>query len=560
MTKIIECVPNISEGKNQQTINEVSSIISSSGDSIKLLDVDAGSDTNRTVYTFVGNPKDVEEAAFQCIKKSYELIDMSNHSGAHPRQGCTDVCPFIPVANVSMDECIEISKRVGKRVGDELGIPVYLYGYSASSKERSELSYVRKGEYESLKEKLPVLNPDFGSCEFNDTVKKSGAVNISARDFLIAYNINLNTRDSSFANEIALNIREGGRVKKDENGKIVKDENGKSVKIPGLLKSVKGIGWYIDEYGIAQISVNLLNYNITPIHKVFETCVLEAEKLGVRVTGSEIVGLIPKESILETGRYYLQKSHRCSGIPEKELIHIAIKSLGLSEISVFKIEDKIIEYKIKQLDQLCSMKLNDFIDEVSKDSPAPGGGSVAALAGSLGAGLGSMVATMTSAKSIYKDKLDKLAHKSSDLIRCMESLKIAIDTDTIAFNDIILARRMSKGTPEEKEIRNQAIQQGYKTATLIPLETARLCVESTDYLRDIVKDINPNSVSDVGVGILMAYAAFESAVLNIDINVSDIEDINFKENIICELKSLRDKILENKKYVLENVKLIIDQL
>lgn len=348
MNRIIECVPNVSEGRDKQIINAVVNAIRNSSDKIQLLGIDSGYDTNRTVITFVGEPEDVEEAAFQCIKKTYELIDMSVHKGVHPRQGCTDVCPFIPISGVTMEECVAMAKRVGNRVGAELGLPVYLYGYAASNKEREDLSFVRKGEYESLKDKLHTLKPDFGPSEFNNSVKKGGAINISARDFLIAYNINLNTKDRTLANEIALNIRESGRAKRDENGEIVRDEKGQIIKVLGLLKGVKAIGWYIDQYGIAQVSINLVNYKITPLHLLFETCAKEAEKLGIKVTGSELVGLIPKEAILEAGRYFLKKSNRSIGIPERELINIAVKFLGLEEISPFKIDEKIIEYKINE--------------------------------------------------------------------------------------------------------------------------------------------------------------------------------------------------------------------
>jgi glutamate formiminotransferase / formiminotetrahydrofolate cyclodeaminase len=344
--KIVECVPNISEGRNKQVIDTIVDAIKKSSEKIQVLDVDPGIDTNRTVITLVGESDTVAEAAFQCIKKSYELIDMSSHNGAHPRQGCTDVCPFVPISNVSMNECIEIAKKLAKRVGTELGIPVYLYGYAATTKKRENLAFVRKGEYEGLKEKLSALKPDFGPCGLTETAQKSGAVNISARDFLIAYNINLNTRDRSLAQEIAFNIRESGKAKRDANWNIIRDKNGKAIKQPGRLKAVKGIGWYIDEYGVAQVSFNLTNYKLTPLHLLFETCVDEANKLGLRVTGSELVGLIPKEAILETGKYFLRKAKRSTTVPERELIYIAIKSLGLDELTPFDIDKKIVEYKI----------------------------------------------------------------------------------------------------------------------------------------------------------------------------------------------------------------------
>ncbi len=553
MNRIVECVPNISEGRNKQVINAVAEAIKNTSDKIQLLDIDPGYDTNRTVITFVGEPEAVEEAAFQCIKKSNELIDMSVHKGAHPRQGCTDVCPFIPISGVTMEECVAMAKRVGKRVGSELGLPVYLYGYSASNKEREDLAFVRKGEYESLKDKLNTLKPDFGPTEFNNTVRKGGAVNISARDFLIAYNINLNTRDRALANEIALNIREAGRAKRDEKGEIIRDEKGESVKVPGLLKAVKGIGWYIDEYGIAQISINLVNYKITPLHVLFESCVEQAEKLGIRVTGSELVGLIPRESILETGRYFLRKAKRSTGVPERELIHIAVKSLGLAEITPFKVDEKIIEYKMSKKGKLCSMKLDDFIDEVGKDSPAPGGGSVAALAGALGAGLGSMVAALTPAKKGYDKTLQPLSARGDKLIEYLEKLKLGIDLDTEAFNDVMTGLRMPKNSDEEKAARDKAIQEGYKKATLVPLETATLCAQAIEELLEVAEIGNPNSASDVGVGALMAYAGFEGAALNVNINLPNIKDESFKKEISVKLNSMRSKAIEYRDKVLAAV-------
>ena len=551
--KIIECVPNISDGRNKQIIDAVVDAIKKSSDKISVLDVDPGFDTNRTVITFVGSPEEVEEAAFQCIKKSSELIDMNTQQGSHPRQGCTDVCPFVPVSDVTMEECIEISKRLGKRVGNELGIPVYLYGYSASTDERENLAFVRKGEYESLSEKLPVLKPDFGPCEFNNTVKQAGAVNISARDFLIAYNINLNTRDVSLAKKIALNIREAGKAKRDNDFKIVKDENGKTVKIPGLLKSVKGIGWYIEEYGIAQLSINLTNYKLTPLYELFETCVEEASKLGLRVTGSELVGLIPKEAILEVGRYYLKKAKRATGVPERELIHIAVKSLGLDELTPFDVNEKVVEYKTAKVAKLCSMKLDDFIDEVGKDSPAPGGGSVAALAGALGAGLGSMVAALTPAKRGYEATLEPLTNRGEKLIQSLESLKKGIDLDTDAFNDVIAAMRLPKKTPEDKTARLAAIQAGYKTATLVPFNTAETCVNIIEELLEVAEIGNPNSASDVGVGALMAYAGFEGAALNVNINLPSIKDENFKNDMKVKTLELRKRAIVGRDKVLEEV-------
>ncbi len=539
MKRIVECVPNISEGRNRQVIDQIVKGINSSSESIKVLDVDPGFDTNRTVISFVGELIDVEEAAFQCIKLSHELIDMSVHKGAHPRQGCTDVCPIVPVSGIEVDECVQAAKRIGMRVAKELGIPIYLYGDAASNEERRDLAFVRKGEYEGLHEKISRLKPDYGPVEWNNTVEKAGAVNIGVRNFLIAYNINLNTRDRALAQNIALNIREAGRAKRDHKGKIIRDSNGESIKVPGRLKAVKGIGWYIEKYGVSQISVNLTDFKITPLYALFETCVDEAQKLGLRVTGSELVGLIPKEAILDVGRYYLVKAKRSSGVPERELIHIAVKSLGLDEISRFDIDEKVIEYKIAGPGKLCSMKLDDFIDEVGKDSPAPGGGSVAALAGSLGAGLGAMVASITPAKKGYEKTLETLTDMGKNLVDNIELLKKGIDLDTEAFNDVIAAMRMPKKSDKEKSQRNKAIEAGYKKATQVPLETAASCVRVIEELIEVVEIGNPNSVSDVGVRALMAYAGFEGAALNVNINLPNITDIKFKQNISSIIKDLR---------------------
>jgi glutamate formiminotransferase/formiminotetrahydrofolate cyclodeaminase len=550
--KIVECVPNVSEGRNKQIIDAVVDAIKSVP-GVEVLDVDPGFDTNRTVVTFVGDPVSVQEAAFMCIKKSSELIDMSKHKGEHPRQGCTDVCPFIPVSGVTMDECVAIAKDLGKRVGEELGVPVYLYGYAGSTEERKNLAFVRKGEYECLPEKLATLKPDFGPDKYTDHVKRCGALQISARDFLIAYNINLNTRDKSLAHEIALNIREAGRAKKDEKGNIIKDSEGKTVNVPGLLKEVKAIGWYIEQYGVAQISINLTNYHVTPLFKLFETCSQEASKLGLRITGSELVGLIPKDAIVESGKYFLKKTGRSDGVPDKEAVHIAVRSLGLDELTPFKMEEKIIEYKIEKSARLCGMRLDDFIDEVGKDSPAPGGGSVAALAGALGSGLGSMVSSLTPVKKGFENTLEPLSKRGRALISNMERLKRAVDEDTEAFNDVISAMRMAKNTPEEKASRDEALGKGYKKATLVPFETARLCVSTIEELLEVAEKGNPNSASDVGVGALMAYAGFEGAILNVRINLSSIKDEAFKKDLAGKIDELKLKAVKGRDKILEAV-------
>lgn len=548
--KIVECVPNISEGRNKQIIDAVVDAIKNSGP-VQVLDVDAGFDTNRTVITFVGSPEAVMDGAYACIKKSFELIDMSKHHGEHPRQGCTDVCPFIPVSDITIDECVELSKKLAKKVSLDFGIPIYLYGYSASSKEREDLAYIRKGEYESLNEKLKTLKPDFGPSEFNETVKRSGAINISARDFLVAFNVNLNTRDKNLAQEIALNIREAGRAKKDTDGKILKDKDGNSIKQKGLLKSVKAIGWYIEEYKVAQISINLTNYKDTPLWKLFETCCGEAEKLGIRVTGSELVGLLPKDCILQCGKYFLSKSKKSVGAPEKELIHIAVKSMGLDELSSFNPDEKIIEYKIQSKLPLNSLSLTNFIDEVASLSPAPGGGTVSALAGSLGAGLGAMVASLTPSKKGFEKTLEELSKTGETLVESLEFLKIAVDKDTDAFNDVMSAMRMPKNTDAEKELRLNAMEEGYKKASMVPFETAEKCFKVLEDLKHVAKLGNPNSASDVGVGALMTYAGFEGAVLNVKINLPNIKDETFKNDLSSKIDKMKSLSIRYKDEILK---------
>jgi len=552
LNKIIECVPNISEGRNKDLINKVVESIKEAG--VKVLDIDIGYDTNRTVITFVGEPEACFNAAFNCIKKTAELIDMSKHKGEHPRQGATDVCPFIPVTNVNMEECISLAKRLAQKVAEELYIPVYLYGYAASSKEREDLAFVRKGEYESLVSKLASLKPDYGPNTFNEIVKKSGATNISARDFLIAYNVNLNTKDKSLASEIALNIREAGRAKRDINGEILRDNKGESIKIPGLLKAVKAIGWYIDEYETAQISINLTNYNETPIWKVFETCCEQANKLGLRVTGSELVGLLPKACIIEAGKYFLNKAKRSIAVPEKELIHIAVKSLGLDELAKFKPEEKIIEYKIADNNPLLALKLNDFIDEVAKDSPAPGGGSVSALAGALAASLAAMVSSLTPSKKNYEATLEELNLLGLKLIEAKNILQLAIDKDANAFNDVIAALRLPKETKEEKINKEKAIELAYQKATLVPYETAKIISEALELLPRVAELGLINSASDIGVAAYLGEAGFEGAILNVLINFNNIKDDNFKKELSSNIDNLRHKIKLNKEHTLKTVK------
>lgn len=541
--KIVECVPNFSEGRDPQIIDQITDAIDQV-EGVTLLDVDPGKDTNRTVVTFVGSPEGVVEAAFQAIAKAAEVIDMSTHSGAHARMGATDVCPFVPVSGVTMDDCIELSKQLGKRVGDELGIPVYLYEKSATKPERENLADIRQGEYEALPEKLkdPEFKPDFGPAKFN---KKSGATVTGAREFLIAYNINLNTRNQKLAKEIALTIREKGRYKRDKNRKIVKDENGKKLRVPGKFQHCKAVGWYMEDFGRAQISMNLTNYKVSPPHKVFDECCKLAAELGVRVTGSELVGLIPLQALKEAGRYFLRKQGKITGVPESELIHIAVLSMGLSDLYPFENEKKIIEYQIKRKDSLVSMKGENFVDLLSTDSPAPGGGSVAALCGSMSTALTSMVCALTYDKKGYRDKNDTMDKTGARAQELKEQFTADVDKDTDAFNKIMDAFKLSKKGVENKKTRNDAIQKATKDATMVPFRVLKRCKESAELARIVVEEGNRNSISDAGVAALTARAAAEGAYLNVKINLQDIEDENFRKKTLKEAEEIRKYVVKH---------------
>lgn len=532
MGKIVECVPNFSEGRDMGIIKAITDEIEKIQD-VYLLDVDPGKETNRTVVTFVGSPEAVKIAAFNAIKKASELIDMRKHKGAHPRMGATDVCPFVPVKDVTMEDCVKIARELGEMVANELGIPVYLYEEAATKEERRNLANIREGEYEGFYEKIkdPNWYPDFGKPEFNP---KSGATVIGAREFLIAYNINLNTRNKKIANRIAQNLR--------EKGKIVKDKEGNKIEVPGLLRAVKAIGWYIPEYGYAQISINLINYKITPLYKLYETACSLAEEEGVKVTGSELVGLIPREAIIETGKYYLRKQGLSSGMPERELVHISVLSVGLNQTSIFKPEEKIIEYRIKK-ENLISKKITDFMDELSTDSPAPGGGSVAALCGSLGSALCSMVANLTFGKKGYEgysDEMTEIAEKAQIL---KDNFLELVERDTDAFNEVMSSMKLPKNTEEEKRIREEKMQEATKKATLIPLETLRKTEEIVKLAEILAEKGNKNSISDAGVAAINAITAAEGSYMNVIINLAGIRDKEFKEKINKEA----EKILNNVK-------------
>ena len=551
MKKIVECVPNFSEGRDLSIIDKITDEIKKIPD-VVLLDVDPGKDTNRTVVTFAGSPEYVEEAAFQAIKKAGELIDMSKHSGAHPRMGATDVCPFVPVAGVTMQDCIEITKHLGKRVAEELGIPVYLYEESAITEERKSLAYIREGEYEALAEKLKTAKykPDFGEPIFN---KKSGATAIGAREFLIAYNVNLNTRNVKIARKIANRIREKGRTVKDI-------KTGKRKIIPGALKKVRAVGWYIEEYNMAQISINLLNYKTTPLYRVFEEAEKFATEFGVRITGSELVGLIPLEAIIDVGKHYLIKQGASTGVSEEEIVRIAVQSLGLSEISKFEMEHKIIEYRFRKKGKLVSMDLCEFVDELASDSPAPGGGSISALNGALSAGLSSMVGNLTYNKKAYNEVKEEMIKVSEKAQKLKDFFIEAIDKDTEAFNAIMEAFSLPKKSDEEKELRNKKIQEGTKNATLIPFSILEKSEEIAKLALDVAKKGNKNSLSDSGVAGLAASAASEGALYNVMINLQSIDDKNFKSKLTKKAMKINKRVQQivNKIKEILNSELNID--
>ncbi|HEV7781223.1 MAG TPA: glutamate formimidoyltransferase [Chitinophagaceae bacterium] len=545
MQPIIECVPNFSEGNDLNIIKQITGQIETV-EGVRLLNVDPGKATNRTVVTFVGNPEAVIEAAFLAIKKAGELIDMSKHKGEHPRMGATDVCPLIPISGISMEETAQYAQKLAERVGKDLQIPVYLYEAAQPDKNKSNLSVIRAGEYEGFfkKIKLPEWKPDFGPAVFD--AKRGGTV-IGARDFLVAYNINLNTTSTRRANAIAFDVREAGRVKR-EDGKIVKDENGNPVSIPGTLKSVKAIGWYIEEYGIAQISMNLTNINVTPVHIAFDEVCKKADARGIRVTGSELVGLVPLHSLLDAGRYFLRKQHRSTGVSEKELIKIAVRSMGLDELGPFKPEERVIEYLLKsKTDQkLVSMTLTEFANETASESSAPGGGSIAAYVGTLGISLATMVANLSSHKKGWDEQWEEFSNWADIGEKYKNELTTLVDADTRAFNQIMSAFGLSKSTEEEKTIRNKAIQEATRYAIEVPFRVMELASDSMEVIKAMALTGNPNSVSDAGVGALCARAAVMGAFMNVRINAAGYED---KEFVADKLN--RGREIENKAIALE---------
>jgi len=541
MRKLIECVPNFSEGRDLEVIRQITDAIESV-DGVSLLDVDPGASTNRTVVTFVGSPDAAVEAAFRGIKKAAELIDMRKHKGAHPRMGATDVCPFIPVSNISWEEAIACANKLGKRVGEELSIPVYLYERAAKNASRSNLSVVRAGEYEGFFEKIkgPAWKPDFGPSIFNE---KSGATVIGARDFLIAYNVNLNTKAVRRANSVAFDVRENGRVKTEDGtpfGKPVLDASGEPVRIPGMLKHVKAIGWYVEEYGIAQISMNLTNVEETPLHVSFDACVESASKRGLRVTGSEIVGMVPKKCLIEAGRYFLRKQKWSEGASEEALIDIAVRSMGLGELKPFDPNEKVIEFKIESDSKrlLLKMNLREFCNETLSDSPAPGGGSVAALMGALGASLGGMVASLSAGKRGWDDKLEYFSDRAVKAQQLKDELLSLVDEDTAAFNKVIDAFALPKESAEEKAARSAAIEQATKYAAEIPFKAMETAFKSYQLLSEMADKGNPASISDVGVGAIATRACIEGAAMNVRINLAGLKDEKFKSAFVEKVRKI----------------------
>ena len=550
MKQLIECVPNFSEGTDLQIIQQITSAIESV-DGVKLLNVDPGKATNRTVVTFVGEPAMVVEAAFRAIGKAAELIDMSKHKGEHPRMGATDVCPFIPVSGISLEETAMWSKKLAERVGNELNIPVYLYEAAQPDTERNNLSVIRAGEYEGFSEKIkdPKWKPDFGPSVLNF---RSGATVIGARDFLIAYNVNLNTKSVKRANSVAFDIREAGRVKRTGNpvsGPVALDEQGNEIRIPGKLKGVKAIGWFIQEYNIAQVSINITRFRETPLHIVFDECEKSASERGIRVTGSELVGLVPLSAMLEAGKYFLHKQNLSSGVSDSELIHIAVKSMGLDELGPFDPKKRIIEYCLEDAssEPLVSMTLKGFSEETASDSPAPGGGSVAAYAGALGISLATMVANLSSGKKGWEERWGEFSEWAEKGQKIRKELMFLVDEDTRSFNAIMNAFQLPKGTGDEKAVRKKAITEATRYAIQVPFKVMEKAFESMDIIAAMVEKGNPSSITDAAVGMLCARTAVSGAFLNVRVNCKGFEDQEFVNEVISKGNAIESKALEYEK-------------
>lgn len=556
MRQLIECVPNFSEGCDMGVIKQITDVIEAV-DGVKLLNVDPGKATNRTVVTFVGTPEEVIDAAFLAIKKASELIDMSKHSGEHPRMGATDVCPLVPIANIKMDEVVVYAHKLGERVGRELGIPGYFYEYAASSEKRRNLAVVRKGEYEALKAKLvdPQWKPDFGPAEFVKA-KNTGATAISARDFLIAYNVNLNTTSTRRANAVAYDIREKGRIKREGellSGAIVKDSNGNTLWTPGKLKHVKAIGWYIEEYGVSQVTMNITNINETPLHIAFDETAKAAASRGIRATGSELIGLVPKSAMLDAGKFFLRKQNRSTGIHESEIIKIAIKSMGLDELGPFNPKDRIIEYMLESDSdkKLIDMTLSEFTDETSSESPAPGGGSISAYVGSLGISLATMVANLSAHKRGWDDRWEEFSNFADEGQILKDELLRLVDEDTNSFNKIMEAMRLPKGSETEQKVRKKAMDAATKYAILIPFKVMQTSLKSMGIIQKMAEIGNPNSVTDAGVGALCARTAVIGAFLNVKINCKDFGDTEFVTDILTKGEALMAEAIEKETEILK---------
>ncbi len=555
--RIIECVPNFSEGRDKAVIAQITAAIEAAAD-VKLLDVDPGEATNRTVVTFVGEPEAVLEAAFQGVKKAAELIDMRHHKGAHPRMGATDVCPLIPIAGITLEECAELARGLAKRIAEELKVPTYCYEDAAFTPERRNLAVCRKGEYEALPEKLAHKEsaPDFGARPFDEGVARTGATAVGARDFLIAVNFNLNSTSTRRANAIAFDVREKGRPVREGNpitGKIVKDEKGNTVMQPGTLKGTKAIGWFIEEYGIAQVSMNITNISATPLHVAFDEVCRKADARGVRVTGTEIVGLVPKRALLEAGKYFLHKQQRSSGIAEEEIIRTAIQSMGLADLKPFNPEEKVIEYMLEAENKkkgLIDLTCKGFADETASESPAPGGGSISAYMGALGAALGTMVANLSSHKAGWDERWKEFSDWADKGQAMLSELLFLVDEDTAAFNRIMDVFAMPKSTDEEKAARSAALQSATLYATEVPLRTMKASLKVFDIVRAMAEEGNPNSVSDAGVGALAARSAVMGARLNVKINAAGLKDREVADRLIAEAEEIAAKAAELEKEVL----------
>lgn len=560
--KIIECVPNFSEGRDMNIINQITAEITNT-DGVKLLDVDPGATTNRTVVTFAGEPDAVIEAAFKAVKKATELIDMSKHKGAHPRFGATDVCPLVPVANITMQEVIEYANKLGKRIGEELGIPIYLYEFAAKSEDRRNLANVRAGEYEGLEKKLkdPLWHPDFGPAKF---LPKTGAIAVGARNFLVAINYNLNTTSVRRANAIAFDVREKGRPMRKGNpitGEIVKDENGNTIYIPGTLKATKAIGWFIEEYGIAQVSMNITDISVTPVHIAFDEVSEKARLRGIRVTGAEIVGLIPKSVLIDAGKYFLKKQQRSTGVSEDELIKIAIKSMGLDDLKPFDAQNKVIEFLLAKDEpppKLIKMTMGEFADETASESPAPGGGSISAYVGALGAALATMVANLSSHKPGWDDRWEEFSNFAEEGQKIKDELVQLLEEDTNAFNKVMDAFGLPKDTDEQKSIRRQAIEEATRYATEIPYRTMKTANMAIPLCKKMAEIGNPNSISDAGVGAICCLTAIKGAYLNVLINVAGLKDKSWADNILSDashlLQTAQNEVEAIYDFVLDKIK------